>query len=92
MIARSNYTIKILQCNAQGISTSMEDLFKLISEHEPCIIAKQGTFLARDVEVNPRGFNCYCKKSSFNRRYHGGIATYLHQYQHRKLMLCLSIR
>ena len=72
------YTIRILQWNAQGISTSKDYLLKLISEYEPCVIANQEMFLAGDVTVKLRGYNCYSKQASFNHRYHGGIATYLH--------------
>ena len=70
---QSEYEIRILQWNAQGISTSMEDLLKLISEYKPHVIAIQETFLAGDVKVKLGGFNCYSKQGSFNRRYHGGI-------------------
>ena len=75
---QSEYAIRILQWNAQGISTSKEDLLKLISDYEPHVIAIHETFLAGDVKVKLGGFNCYSKQGSFNRRYHGGIATYLH--------------
>ena len=75
---QSEYAIRILQWNAQGISTSKEDLLKLISEYEPRVVAIQEKFLAGDVKVKLEGFNCYSKQGSFIRRYHGGIATYLH--------------
>ena len=78
MMDQSEYAIRILQCNAQGISTSKEDLLKLRSEYEPRVIVIQETFLAVDVKVKLGEFNCYSKQGRFNRRYHGGIATYLH--------------
>ena len=78
MMDQSEYAIRILQWNAKGISTSKEDLLKLINEYEPCVIAIQETFLAGDIKVKLGGFNCYSKQGSFNRRYLGGIATYLH--------------
>ena len=51
MMDQSEYAIRILQWNAQGISTSKEDLLKPISEYEPRVIAIQETFLAGDVKV-----------------------------------------
>ena len=79
MMDQSEYAIRILQWNDQGISTSKKDLLKLISEYEPRVIAIQEMFLAGDVKVKLGGFNCYSKQGSFNHRYHGGIATiYLH--------------
>ena len=44
-------TVKILQWTAQGISTSKEDLLRMIEKHEPGIIAIQETFLANDFTV-----------------------------------------
>ena len=79
MMDQPEYAIRILQWNAQGISTSKENLIKLISEYEPRVIAIQETFLAGDIQVKHLGFNYYSKQGSFNSRYHGGIATYLHK-------------
>ena len=90
MMDQSEYAIRILQWNAQGISTSKEDLLKLISECEPRVI--QETFLAGDIKVKLGGFNCYSKQGSFNRRYHGGIATYLHNLiPAQEIKNCISI-
>ena len=68
MMDQSEYAVRSLQWNAQGISTSKEDLLILISEYEPHAIAIQETFLAGDVKVKLGGFNCYSKQGSFNRR------------------------
>ena len=47
--------VKILQWDAQGISTSKEDLLKKIEKNEPGIIAIQETFLANDFTVKTKG-------------------------------------
>ena len=44
MISQMGEMVKILQCNAHGISTSKEDLLKMIEKHEPGIISIQETF------------------------------------------------
>ena len=51
----------ILQWNAQGISTSKEDLLKIISEQQPNV-AIQETFLGGDVAVKISGYNSYGKQ------------------------------
>ena len=79
MMAALGGLVKILQWNAQGVSTSKEDLLKLVDEHQPMIIAIQETFLADDVAVKIKGFNSYSRQGKFNRRYHGGISTYIHE-------------
>ena len=45
----------ILQWNAQGISTSKEDLLKIISEQQPNVVAIQETFLGGDAAVKISG-------------------------------------
>ena len=79
MISQMGEMVKILQCNAQGVSTSKEDLLKMIEKHEPGIIAIQETFLANDFTVEIKGYNSYCKQGNFNRRYQIGVATYVHE-------------
>ena len=71
--------VKILQWTAQGVSTSKKDLRKMIEKHEPGIISIQETFLADDFTVKIKGNNSYYKQGNFNRRYHGGVATYVHE-------------
>ena len=39
--------LNILQWNAQGISTSKEDLLKIISEQQPNVVAIQETILCQ---------------------------------------------
>ena len=72
-------TVKILQWTAQGILTSKEDLLRMIEKHEPGIIAIQENFLANDFTVKITWYNSYCKQGNFNRRYHRGVATYVHE-------------
>ena len=79
MISQMGEMVKTLQWNAQGVSTSKEDLLKMIEKCEPDIIAIQETFLANDFTVKFKGYNSYCKHCNFNRRYHGGVATYVHE-------------
>ena len=71
--------VKILQWNVQGVSTSKEDLLKMTEKQQPGIIAIQETFLANDSTVKIQWYNSYCKQGNFNRRYHGGVATYVHE-------------
>jgi len=75
----SNTTEKIIQWNVQGISTSKEDLIKLIDENKPLLISVQETFLANNYIVNLRNYNCICKQGHYNHRFHGGVAMYIHE-------------
>ena len=59
MISHKGERVIILQRNAQDVSTSKEDLLKIIEEHEPDIIAIQETFLVNDVAVNNKGIVVY---------------------------------
>ena len=38
-----------------------------------------GDFSCDDFAIKVKGFNSYNRQGSFNRRYHGGIATYIHE-------------
>ena len=69
----------ILQWNAQRITTLKEDLLKIISEQQPNVVAIRETILGGDVAVNISGYNSNSKQGNFNRRYHGGVATYVHE-------------
>ena len=70
--------VNIIQWNAQGLTTSKEDLLKLIEDYEPTVIAIQETFLANNFSIPIKEYTPYCKQGSFNRRFHGGVATYVH--------------
>ena len=72
-----NY-IKILQWNVQGITTSKEDILSIVEEYQPLIMAFQETFLANEFSINIKGYNNICKQGNFNRRFHGGVAIYVH--------------
>ena len=78
MISQMGEMVKILQWNAQGVSTSKKDLLKTIEKHEPGIIEIQETFLA-NFTVKVKRYSSYCKQGNVNRRYHGGVATYVHE-------------
>ena len=54
----------ILQWNAQGISTSKEDLLKIISEQQPNVVAIKETFLGDDVAVKISGYNNFSKQGN----------------------------
>jgi len=67
-----------IQWNVQGVNTSKQDIIKLVDETNPTIIAVQETFLANDYVAKIAGYNCICKQGHYNRRYHGGVALYIH--------------
>ena len=58
--------IRILQLDAQGVSTSKEDQLKM-EKHEPGIIAIQETFRANYFSVKIKGYNSFFKQGNFNR-------------------------
>ena len=71
-------TESIIQWNIQGISSHKDDLLHLISIYRPMVIAIQETFLGNDFMVRVNNYNGLCKQGHYNRRYHGGVAIYIH--------------
>lgn len=71
-------TERLLQWNLQGMTTSKEDLLKIINDIEPIAVAVQETFYGGDFIANIKGYNGICKQGHFNRRFHGGVALYIH--------------
>ena len=67
----------IIQWNTQGILTSKPNLLEII-DNKPIVIAVQETFLANDVMIKLSNYNVITKQSHFNRRYHGGVALFIH--------------
>ena len=70
---------KILQWNTQGITTAKQDILKLIQLFEPIVLSFQETFLANDYQIKLKRYNAIVKQGTFNRRYHGGVALYVHE-------------
>lgn len=68
-----------LQWNLQGMSSSKEDLLKIIDDHKPSVIALQETYFGNDFMINLRGYQGICKQGHFNKRFFGGVALYIHQ-------------
>jgi len=68
----------ILQWNCQGVSTSKEDLLNMIYVHKPLIVALQETFLSNNCMITLPGYIPVVKQGHFNRRYHGGVAIFVH--------------
>jgi len=70
--------VSLIQWNTQGISTSKEDLLNIINISKPLIISIQETFLAEDYTIKLPNYNSLCKQGHYNRRFHGGVALYIH--------------
>ena len=70
--------INFLQWNAQGISTSKQDLLHLIEIYKPLVLAIQETFLGNNHMVQLPNYVGYCKQGHYNHRFHGGVALYIH--------------
>ena len=68
----------ILQWNVQGMTTSKEEVIKLIDTYKPCAISIQETFYSNDFLARLSGYHGLCKQGHFNHRFHGGVALYLH--------------
>ena len=68
----------IIQWNTQGISISKLDLQEIIDNTKPIVIAVQETFLANDVMIKLSNYKVITKQGHFNRRYHGGVALFMH--------------
>jgi len=69
----------VLQWNVQGITTSKEDILKLIDEHKPLVISVQETFLANECSVKLSNYSHMSKQGHYNHRFHGGVALYVHE-------------
>lgn len=69
---------RLIQWNVQGLTTSKEDLLKLIEDYQPYIISVQETFLSDDYAVVLKGYNGIHKQGHYNYRYHGGVSLYVH--------------
>ena len=68
----------ILQWNLQGMSSSKEDILKLVHDNTPSILAFQETFYGNNFMAKIPNFHGLCKQGHFNQRYHGGVALYIH--------------
>ena len=66
----------LIQWNTQGILTSKPNLLEI--DNKPIVIAVQKTFLANDVMIKLSNYNVITKQGHFNRRYHGGVALFIH--------------
>ena len=73
-----NNSESIIQWNTQGISTSKQDILKLIEQHKPAVLAIQETQLGNDFMIRLPAYNGLCKQGNYNRRFHGGVAMYIH--------------
>jgi len=69
---------RLIQWNCQGISTSKEDLIKLIDQYKPLVIAIQETFLGNNFMINLPGYNAIVKQGHYNNRFHGGVVLFIH--------------
>lgn len=69
----------ILQWNVQGVTPSKEDLLYLIDQHRPLALCLQETFLSDDCMIRLPGYSSLCKQGHFNRRFHGGVALFIHE-------------
>jgi len=69
---------RLIQWNCQGISTSKEDLLKLIDQYKPLVIAIQETFLGNDFMITLPGYNAIVKQGHYNNRFHGGVVLFIH--------------
>ena len=68
----------MIQWNVQGLTTSKQDLVKLVDELKPCVIAVQETWQSSNFVNKFGGYCSLVKEGHFNRRYHGGVAMYIH--------------
>ena len=68
----------IIQWNVQGLSTSKEEVVKLIDELKPQVLALQETWQGREQISRLMGYNSIAKEGHYNRRYHGGVTLYIH--------------
>jgi len=83
----------ILQWNVQGISTSKEDILKIINEKKPAVLAFQETFLGNDFNIRIPGYNVLSKKGHYNHRFHGGVALYIHSsYPYSEIQIVSPIQ
>ena len=67
-----------IQWNTQGILTSKLDLLEIIDNNKQIVIVMQEIFLANDVMIKLSNNNVITKQGHFNRRYHGGVALFIH--------------
>ena len=68
----------LVQWNVQGLTTSKQDLVKVIHELEPIIIAVQETLQSEEYLSKLAEYSSISKTGHFNQRYHGGVALYIH--------------
>lgn len=82
-----------VQWNVQGMTTSKEDLVKVVDDVKPSIIAIQETFYGNDFVSPIGGYAGLCKQGHYNRRFHGGVALYIHNsIPFEKIEICSPIQ
>lgn len=61
------------------MSSSKEDIVKLIDTYKPLVLAFQETFYGNDFMSNVNGYHGMCKQGHFNPRFHEIVAMCVHK-------------
>lgn len=69
----------ILQWNVQGMSSSKEDILRLIEKYKPAVLSLQETYYGGDFTAKLPGYHGLAKQGHFSQRFFGGVALYIHQ-------------
>ena len=69
---------RILQWNAQGVTTVKEDIIRLIETFEPSVLGFQETYLANNYQIKQTGYTAMVKQGTYNRGYYDRVAMYIH--------------